>query len=224
MKVELEELSEAVERVIACRTARVTFTRLDRFDQAPTVLSRRRGGLLRAAGERLGRIAQSEPIVLHGLIDFTAARCAVASERYAVTVIEEREWHGRPGAPLHRAKNWPATSLQPLWVFELCRGIIAVETADQERAAGPDESVHAAVSDLTRVRCVVGHRVPLSTGSRNVDEVQRVPLKVWLNGAGFIRRIRAESGVISELTVELTDFGTPVPEGYWQTLASPLRP
>jgi hypothetical protein len=171
-----EALASAVARTVAAGTARLALeTRFD-FTRAHPLL-RRRGGLVGGALRRTlgpGASVVERP----GAIDFAGARCAVAGPRRPSVVVGDSEWSGRPGRPVDRAPPGTAPPATPLWLFDLCRGIVVTaETAETAEPAPAAEAVraatdgggrsYAATADLTAVSDAVPYdvAVPYLAGS-----------------------------------------------------------
>ena len=154
-----------------------------------------------------------------GAIDFAGARCALAGERRSRIVAGDSEWTGRPGAHVETGAEHAARAAQPLWLLDLCRGIV-----DAEAAAGPDDAGgerlrgHTAHADLARVSAAVPYEVAVPYPVAHVEELTRFPFVVWTDEAGRIRRIRgvaSPSGIA--MTLDLHDFGVALPPAYWTT-------
>jgi hypothetical protein len=207
-----DPLAAALERTMAAGTARLTLaTHYDFRRSSP--LGRRRGGLLGAAVQRVLGAAEGAE-VRGGEIDFAAGRATLAGARRSVLVVGDREWTGRPGTPVADATEAAATPQQPLWVFDLCRGIV-----DAEHAGGGAWSHHRAHTDLMRVGGAVPYEVAMPFLVERVGTVARLPVDVWTDADGRIRRVRVATSPLGvEQTLELRDFGVEIPADHWTRL------
>jgi hypothetical protein len=213
-------LAGALERTVAAGTARLTLTR--RYDLTTSVpVLRRQGGIVSSAVRRAAGGTTITVRVDHGAIDFAGARCAVAGERRSTIVVGDSEWTGRPGRRIETGAEHPARAAQPLWLFDLCRGVVAVEPAeraDGAEAGGEALRGHAARADLARVSAAVPYEVAVPYPVAHVEELIGFPFVVWTDDAGRIRRIRgvaSPSGLA--MTLDLHDFGVALPASYWTT-------
>jgi len=210
-------LAGALERTIAAATARLTLTRHYDFT-APVPVLRRQGGIVNSAVRRaLGGTLSVR--VDRGAIDFASARCALAGERRSRIVAGDSEWTGRPGAHVESGAEHPARAAQPLWLLDLCRGIVDAEAAaEPEHVGGERLRGHAAHADLALVSAAVPYEVAVPYPVAHVEELTRFPFGVWTDDAGRIRRIRgvaSPSGIA--MTLDLHDFGVALPAAYWTT-------
>jgi hypothetical protein len=210
-------LAGALERTVAAGTARLTLTR--RYDLTASVpVLRRQGGIVSSAVRRAVGGTTVTVRVDGGAIDFARSRCAVAGERRSRIVVGDSEWTGRPGRRIETGAEHPARAAQPLWLFDLCRGIVAAEAAEAADAGGERLHGHAARADLARVSAAVPYEVAVPYPVAHVEELTGFPFAVWTDDAGRIRRIR---GVASPsrlaMTLDLQDFGVALPASYWTT-------
>jgi hypothetical protein len=210
-------LAGALERTLAAGTARLTLTR--HYDLTASVpVLRRQGGIVNSAVRRaLGGTLSVR--VDRGAIDFAAARCALAGERRSRIVAGDSEWTGRPGAHVESGAEHPARAAQPLWLLDLCRGIVDAEAAaEPEHVGGERLRGHAAHADLALVSAAVPYEVAVPYPVAHVEELTRFPFGVWTDDAGRIRRVRgvaSPSGIA--MTLGLHDFGVALPAAYWTT-------
>ena len=198
-------LAGALERTLAAGTARLTLTR--HYDLTASVpVLRRQGGIVNSAVRRaLGGTLSVR--VDRGAIDFAGARCALAGERRSRIVAGDSEWTGRPGAHVESGAEHPARAAQPLWLLDLCRGVVDAQPAE--------EPAHA---DLALVSAAVPYEVAVPYPVAHVEELTRFPFAVWTDDAGRIRRVRgvaSPSGIA--MTLDLHDFGVALPAAYWTT-------
>jgi hypothetical protein len=209
-------LAGALERTLAAGTARLTLTR--HYDLTASVpVLRRQGGIVNSAVRRaLGGTLSVR--VDRGAIDFAGARCALAGERRSRIVAGDSEWTGRPGAHVETGAEHPARAAQPLWLLDLCRGIVDAEAAEPAHAGGERLRGHTAHADLARVSAAVPYEVAVPYPVVHVEELTRFPFGVWTDDDGRIRRIRgvaSPSGIA--MTLDLHDFGVALPPAYWTT-------
>jgi hypothetical protein len=207
-------LAGALVRTLAAGTARLTLTR--HYDLTASIpVLRRQGGIVNSAVRRaLGGTLAAR--VDRGAIDFAGARCAFAGERRSSIVAGDSEWTGRPGARIESGAEHPARAAQPLWLLDLCRGIVDAEAATLDHAGGAGLRGHTAHADLARVSAAVPYEVAVPYPVRHVEELTRFPFGVWTDDAGRIRRIRgvaSPSGIA--MTLDLHDFGVALPPAYW---------
>ena len=209
-------LAGALERTLAAGTARLTLTR--HYDLTASVpVLRRQGGIVNSAVRRaLGGTLSVR--VDRGAIDFASARCALAGERRSRIVAGDSEWTGRPGAHVETGAEHPARAGQPLWLLDLCRGIVDAQPAAGADAGGERLRGHTAHADLARVSAAVPYEVAVPYPVAHVEELTRFPFGVWTDDAGRIRRVRgvaSPSGIA--MTLDLHEFGVALAPAYWTT-------
>lgn len=151
--------------------------------------------------------------VATGVIEFGAHRCMYGypSKEDAVLVIGDRSWRGTSGDAVDGLSAGGASVEQPLWLFDLVRGVLeARELAAEGRDDGASRRF-SAVTDLNRVAEAVGHHVRLPEGMKWLADLKRIPVEVWVNDDGYIRRIRQREGPDDApkrtSTLELSEFG-----------------
>jgi len=151
--------------------------------------------------------------VATGVIEFGAHRCMYGypGEQEAVMVSGDRSWSGTPGSAVDSLSAGKAPVEQPLWLFDLVRGVVeAREVPGVDREGGRSRRF-AAIADLNRVAEAVGHHVRLPTGTKWLADLKRIPVEVWVNDDGYIRRIRLREGPLDapmrSSTLELSEFG-----------------
>jgi hypothetical protein len=216
-----DALARAVERTVAEGTARLTLrTRVEDTDGYGW-LRRRRGGLLGDALRRRVEPGDAE-VSQPGAIDFAGARAAVGGRLMASVVVGDREWIGPAGRSVARGREHKAWAGSPLWLFDLCRGIVAAEETAGGEVAGDRCRGYAARADLARVSGTVPYDVAPRPVWGSADDLTRVEFEVWIDDAGRIRRVRAGSGVANvERTLDLHDFGVALPPAYWERFPDP---
>jgi len=147
-------------------------------------------------------------------------RAAFRSNRHLPGYLTgDSEWTGRPGAHVETGAEHPARAGQPLWLLDLCRGIVDAEAAaEPEHVGGERLRGHAAHADLALVSAAVPYEVAVPYPVAHVEELTRFPFGVWTDDAGRIRRVRgvaSPSGIA--MTLDLHDFGVALPAAYWTT-------
>jgi hypothetical protein len=126
----------------------------------------------------------------------------------SIVIAGDRQWQGSSGDLIADVKSKPASARQPLWVFDLTRGLIeARRCADQQIGDEPCRRF-AAHTDLVRIAEAVNYEVALPFPSYDrVGDLRRIPIEVWVDQRAHIRRIRTKfAGEL--MTVDLTAFGT----------------
>lgn len=155
-----------------------------------------------------GRAMQAE-----GLVDFGHRRCAIDYFAYAELIDGPRQWSGRSGRSIRTLPEEKARALSPLWLFDLLRGATEASEVARERVRGRSCRRLRARADLARVSAVVPGDMALPPGA-SFEELQTLPIEVWLDEDDYIRRIRFEydfgfgafGGGVH--TVDFFDFGT----------------
>ena len=153
-----------------------------------------------------------------GVIDFAAHRCMygplkVSKEREeAVLVVEDRYWTGAPGEQIDRLSANTASAYQPLWLLNVLRGVVGAEKRGVDFLHG-QTCTHLGVQvDLLRAADALTYEMALPLGVRQLQELKKIPVEVWIDGEGYVRRARhTAAGGTSVLTVDLTEFGISLP-------------
>jgi hypothetical protein len=228
-----EDVVRALERTLATGSARVVVIQIARFfmppaAEGPAGRSRRHGGivrpLLRSAGG-LGKVLLDRvtaggrlTIIGRGVIDFGHRRSMVAYGRESVIVVDGEARTGPPGLPVAVAPARPAGSLQdPTWLLNAAYGVTAVEARGADRVVGEACRRLRIVCDLSRAAAATPAQLALPFDIDRFEELLHVPLDVWVDQAGFIRRVHHESRHRVAMTLDLLELGVELP-GDWTRL------
>ncbi|MEJ7891011.1 MAG: hypothetical protein WKF94_00025 [Solirubrobacteraceae bacterium] len=185
-------------------------------------------GIMRLAVRWMHKIGAPYAVAT-GVIEFGAHRCMYGypGEPEAVMVSGDRSWNGTSGSAVDSLSAGKAPVEQPLWLFDLVRGVVeARELPGVDREGGRSRRF-SAVADLNRVAEAVGHNVRLPTGTMWLADLKRIPVEVWVDDDGYIRRIRLREGPDDALahssrwssTLELSEFGIEL-EVDWSRLST----
>jgi len=119
---------------------------------------------------------------------------------------------GASGRPISALSEAGPQALDPLWLFDLLRGVTDASQAGSEEVQGLACARFAARVDLGRVAAGVPDDTALPP-ARSFEELQRLPVDVWIDQEKYVRRIRFEysgpHGAGGGVTAEWFDFGTP---------------
>ena len=216
---------QAVERTGATGRARVSLEEVSdpraimegpAMEPAPSprrglrgLLDRATGMAFRLAMRRLTNYA-SNPTRAFGFLEFESRRSAIDYGAYAQLVDGPDEWSGRSGRALATLSGEPVQSTGPLWLFDLLRGVTEASRVGSETVRGR-VCTHFRVSvDMARVSAARPDPTPLPPGS-TFEALGAVPVDVWLDDEGLVRRIRFEHRLpmgTFTYSLELYDFGT----------------
>ena len=146
-----------------------------------------------------------------GYIEFGGPRGGIDYGAYAELIDSSSGWSGRSGRALATLPPEPASALSPLWLFDLLRGVTEASEVDSEPVRGRRCRHLRANVDLARVSDAVPHHTPLPRLAW-FEELRALPVDIWLDDEGYVRRIRfqhrAPGGASVAYTLELFDFGT----------------
>jgi len=161
-----------------------------------------------------------------GVIDFAGHRCmygpfqASKEREEAVLVVRDRHWTGAPGEHIHRLSAKTAPANQPLWLLDLLCGVVDAEKRGVASLQGQTCTHFGAQVDLLRASDAVAYQMALPPGVSQLQELQRIPVELWIDGEGHVRRVRhTAASETAVLTVDLTEFGTSLPSD-WSRLPS----
>jgi len=164
-----------------------------------------------------------------GVIDFVAQRCMYADPSSTTLVVGDRMWRGPSGTAVSAVAADPASTLQPLWLIDLVRGVVAAREQTPEVLDGRSCRRFSAHADLTRVAEAVPYELAIPSSTGRLGELKQIPVDVWVDDDGCIRRIRhvATIGVTPSLptnttTVDLIEFGIEPPAD-WSRLSTVLH-
>jgi hypothetical protein len=155
--------------------------------------------------------AQRQP----GVVDFAGHRCmygpykASRNREEAVLVVGDRKWSGAPGTPVDQLAAEDAGWMQPLWLIDLLGGIAEDRGQAREVLGGARCTRFAAHVNLFRASEVLSYDLALPTGVKRLGDLEKVPVELWIDDAGYIRRIQHSSGEGGEwsVTLDLSSFG-----------------
>ncbi len=236
-QADAEELLAALERTVSHETARIElrfelstrhlgWTQISRPGRQPSggapprrVTGRFGDGLIRVALWSTGRLLRhwmdgERPRA--GVLDFGGQRCMYGdpSPSTAVLVVGDRTWTGRFPAAVE-ADGVPASTLQPLWLLDLVRGVVSARERAPQLLDGRPCRQFSARADLHRAAEAVSYELALPTDMKHLDDLTRIGVEVWVDESGCIRRIRHSTeyaGVpTSTVTVDLIEFGVGLP-------------
>ena len=154
----------------------------------------------------------SNPRQAIGFVDFNSRRSAIDYGAYAQIVDGEREWSGRSGRARATLSEEPARGVDPLWLFDLLRGVSEALQLGNETVRGSRCERLRATVDMARVSAARPGPTPLPPGS-TFEELGAVPVEVSVDAEAFVRRIRFEYDLPmggQTYSLELFDFGTNV--------------
>ena len=157
-----------------------------------------------------------------GVIDFGAQRCMYGPYRVskqreeAVLVVKDKLWKGAPGARVERLSADAASTYQPLWLVDLVRGVTEVTSQARGVLDGDPCTCFDARADLIRAGEAAGYDLALPSGVGRLEDLKKVPVEVWVNDGGHIRRIRHTGPVPakSTVTLDLSAFGVELPSDW----------
>jgi len=240
------ELSAALGRTVSRRTARIELRHEFSFglDEPPARRTRPRGGLpvreligrellgvaLRTGGRLVERWVRKKILQsATGFIDFETQRCRFGDPSHATTtlVVGDRTWTGPFGTAVEAASADHASTLQPLWLVDLVRGVVTAREQPSEILQGRTCRRFSAHADLNRAAEAVRYQLAIPTGTARLDELKRIPVELWVDDEGRIRRIRHahSSGATPSVppstttTVDLIEFDIELPAD-WSSLPS----
>ncbi len=239
-----QQVLDALERTIASGSARIEFR--FRFDFSGDFLSDDRTTTRRQAGstfkrarrwlgdhawrgflwgtwrmlDRWTRAMAAER--QRGVIDFGAQRCMYGPYRVskkreeAVLVVKDKLWKGAPGARVERLSAEAASTFQPLWLVDLVRGVTEVTSQARDVPDGDPCTCFYARADLIRAREAVDYDLAVPSGVGRLEDLKKVPVEIWVNDGGHIRRIRhtGPDPAKSTVTLDLSAFGVELPSDW----------
>lgn len=221
----LDAIAHAVERTAATGRARVSVEAVT--DARPLIdgpemklpPSPQPGlrGLLNRATSMIFRLVvgclanyASAPGRAIGFLEFESRRSAIDYGAYAELVDGSNQWDGRSGRALATLGSDPVQATGPLWLFDLLRGVADASHVGSDTVRGRVcDHVRASV-DVARVSAARPDPTPLPPGT-TFEALEALPLEVWLDDEGLVRRIRFEYDLPTgarRTSLELFDFGT----------------
>jgi len=164
-----------------------------------------------------------------GVIDFETQRCIYAdpSHSTATLVGGDRTWRGPFGTAVEAVSAQAASTHQPLWLFDLLRGVVAACEQTPQVLDGRTCRRFSAHADLNRVAEAVPYELAIPAATARLGELKRIPVEVWVDDDGCIRRIRhagtggigPASAPINTATLDLIEFGVEPPAD-WSRLST----
>lgn len=160
--------------------------------------------------------------VKHGLIDFAAHRCMYGPFKFskardpAVLVVQDRAWSGAAGQPIDRLSAHTASAHQPLWLVDILRGVVDAEECGVNVLHGLRCTRFVAQVDLASAADALSYPIAIPPGISQFHELKNFPVEVWVDDDGYLRRIghTAGAGGVSTATIDLTEFGIPLPSDW----------
>ena len=175
---------------------------------AVDLVLRKSARLLRDLGETLSDGSS-------GLIDFEGRRCVqqYPGARRAELVIGDRLWRGAPGTAVTERTRRPMSSFQPLWLVDLAGGLVDAREDAAEEAGGRLCRRFSAHADLRRAAEALPYEMP--GPDHATGDLGRIPITVWIDDDGFVRRLRHDAvdaqGQPVTTTLNLSDLGAALP-------------
>ncbi|MBA2794091.1 MAG: hypothetical protein H0U32_08915 [Thermoleophilaceae bacterium] len=181
--------------------------------------------------ERWWRRSADHPVV--GFVDFETQRCMCGDPSLptATLVVGDRTWKGPFGTTVPAASADDASTLQPLWLIDLARGVVEAREQTAQVLHGRACRRFSAHADLNRAAEMVPYQLAIPTGTGRLDQLRRIPVEVWVDDEGRIRRIRhahASDGrasvPLSTTTVDLLEFEVELPADWSRLPTVPPEP
>jgi hypothetical protein len=239
-----QQVLDALERTLASGSARIEFRhRLDLSEDFlsddPTATRRQAGSAFKRARRWLGarawrgflwgmwRVLDRWTRAMaaerqRGVIDFAAQRCIYGPYRVskkreeAALVVKGKLWKGAPGARVERLSADAASTYQPLWLVDLVRGVTEVTSQARDVLDGDPCTCFDGRADLICAREAVDYDLAVPSGVGRLEDLKKVPVEVWVNDGGHIRRIRhtGSDPAKSTVTLDLSAFGVELPSDW----------
>lgn len=177
------------------------------------------GGMRRMVRYVASKASEYQP----GVIDFAAHRCVYrSSPGKAEVIVRDQRWCGPPGTTLAGVAQ-PPSAVQPLWLVDLVAGVVdAAEHAAQD-IDGRSTRRFAAHFDLGRAAAAVAYDMAIPAGVTTVAGLGRIPVDVYVDDEGLIRRLRYSPLPVSPgspdlgqfvSTLDLLEFGIALPSDW----------
>jgi hypothetical protein len=222
-----DDVIRALDRTLATRAARVELAVEHDLRRLPRLRYRRRraGGPLtpaRRAVVRAGRrlvdplLDALADIRATGAIDFATRRYMLDYGGFAEMDAGDGRRTGRSGErPVAAALELTLSHHAPFWLLDLARGVTDMDDVGAEEVSGRVCRRLAGHADLTRAAAATSPALVLPPVARYGD-LERLPLVVWLDADGHVRRLRYD-GEIDSVTLDLVELGIE-PPGDWSRL------
>jgi len=161
----------------------------------------------------------SQPAV--GVLDFAAHRCMYGypGKSEVTVVVKDKQWAGASGTAAQALAPTAASAIQPLWLIDLVRGITEAQAEGEEACDGHMCRRFSAHADLNRAADEVPYQMALPQGIDQIAKLTRIPVEVWMDTEGLIRRIRharrqPHRARPDTSTLELREFGVQPPSDW----------
>jgi hypothetical protein len=197
---EAAEVLEALERTKEAGPASCEYEWQFSF---PDPRRSRRGGLIGWLGRRLEE-RLNRPMRGSGVVDVGARSAAIDFGGFAVVIREGREWSGRSGRLLSSLPSKSMRMYQPLWLSDLVTGVTEAREVGVERVGGRDCRHFSAVADAVVVATKTDFLLP---SKRRLAALRAVPVDVWIDADGLIRRLRYPDHPV--MVLDLQQHGVP---------------
>lgn len=149
-----------------------------------------------------------------GVVDFEAHRCTYGypSQSEVMLVVEDRLWQGTPGTALASLSSKPAPASQPLWLVDLLHGVEQAHPQGVDVLDGHACRRYLAHANLNRATDAVSYDMAVPAGIDQLSDLTRIPVEVWIDDEGCIRRVSERHGKDDPMrgasTFSLSELGT----------------
>lgn len=112
-------------------------------------------------------------------------------------IVGNRRWTGASGTPVASlSARWISPVLNPVWLFDLVRGVTEARAGDEEVLGGLSCRRLSVRASLSRANQAAPYDMALKVAERNEvwADLERIPAEVWVDAGGGIRRLRYEGG------------------------------
>jgi len=174
------------------------------------------GQAMRAAGDMrqraMTRLQISDIPVPAGRIDFKNQRSLYCEDEGQWTLTAPGlEFMGEPGEWEQVVSDDDALvdHIDPLWLLQLIAGVVEASEDGQEAVLGEPCKRYRTVASLAVATAQSKRKMEPPSSRGNLD-LDRLPIDVWVDDAGRIRRAILH-GDHSLMLLELSDFGRPDP-------------
>jgi hypothetical protein len=146
-----------------------------------------------------------------GRIDFEQERCLFSAGAYRVLVLPGHRYQGEPGEwgqdDDHEGEHF-LTEEDPFWVLKLVSGTIEATDHGDETVLGTTCRHYRGIADLDWARSNTSRELlsPRRSPDRENLDLTRLPVDVWLDAVGRLRRATLHIGP-QRTSLELADYG-----------------
>jgi hypothetical protein len=172
------------------------------------------GEAIRAVGdirqEAMTRLQISEIPGPVGRIDFANQRCLYCEDEDQWTLTAPGlEFMGEPGEweQVVSDDDTLVDHIDPLWLLQLIAGVVEASEDGHEAVLGEPCKRYRTVANLAVARAESKRKMEPPSSRGDLD-LNRLPVDVWVDSAGRIRRAILH-GDHSLMSLELSDFGLP---------------